>query len=333
LLLLLAVALPLAARTKDKLPYGEGLIVNISLPESEVEQVVEDVSPGRRNQGNQGIQQGRVRRGRESRRLPRTRFRLGPGRERFSTKSAMQAIDPRNFKDSGDVGTITVRYVVVPSGARTHSCASTRFLQKTSATPCTSPTDRSKAAEYKDIREHLDQHRAHEKAGRRGCGESAQERLAKKQNLALGNNAPAAESASIVLSGTALRPRRIPIRSHFAARGAIRARTGRSQDKRHPRQTTEERVKDLRKQVVRLVKSPGAPLKSAPFHTATTMQLLGAGTEVLIRDLHAILVRRGNTRRTARMDAARSVGATAMMRQHSSFPANVLADAAVRRHY
>jgi len=41
-------------------------------------------------------------------------------------------------------------------------------------------------------------------------------------------------------------------------------------------------VKDLRKQVERLVKSPGAPLKSAPFHTASTLQLLGTGTEVLI---------------------------------------------------
>jgi hypothetical protein len=52
-----------------------------------------------------------------------------------------------------------------------------------------------------------------------------------------------------------------------------------------PTQTTqslEERVKELRKQVQRLVKAPGAPLKSAPFHTAGTLQLLGTGTEVLI---------------------------------------------------
>jgi hypothetical protein len=49
-----------------------------------------------------------------------------------------------------------------------------------------------------------------------------------------------------------------------------------------PDQPLEERVKDLRKQVVRLVKSPGAPLKSAPFHTAGTLQLLSTGTEVLI---------------------------------------------------
>ena len=42
-LLLFATALTLLGREKDKSPYGEGLIVNIPLPESEVEQVVEDV--------------------------------------------------------------------------------------------------------------------------------------------------------------------------------------------------------------------------------------------------------------------------------------------------
>ncbi len=47
-------------------------------------------------------------------------------------------------------------------------------------------------------------------------------------------------------------------------------------------QTLEERVKDLRHQVQRLVKAPGAPLKSAPFHTASTLQSLPTGTEVLI---------------------------------------------------
>jgi hypothetical protein len=41
-------------------------------------------------------------------------------------------------------------------------------------------------------------------------------------------------------------------------------------------------VARLRQQVERKVKSPGAPLKSAPFHTASTIQLLAPGTEVLI---------------------------------------------------
>jgi hypothetical protein len=44
----------------------------------------------------------------------------------------------------------------------------------------------------------------------------------------------------------------------------------------------EQRVKDLRQQVERVVKAPGAPLKSAPFHTASTLVLLPQGTEILI---------------------------------------------------
>jgi hypothetical protein len=47
-------------------------------------------------------------------------------------------------------------------------------------------------------------------------------------------------------------------------------------------QTLEQRVQDLRRQVERRVKSPGAPLKSAPFHTASTLQSLPTGAEVLI---------------------------------------------------
>jgi hypothetical protein len=47
-------------------------------------------------------------------------------------------------------------------------------------------------------------------------------------------------------------------------------------------QTLEEHVKNLRQQVERLVKAPGAPLKSAPFHTASTLQSLTPGTEILI---------------------------------------------------
>ncbi len=47
-------------------------------------------------------------------------------------------------------------------------------------------------------------------------------------------------------------------------------------------QALEDHVKDLRKQLERLVKAPGAPLKSAPFHTASTLQSLTPGTEVLI---------------------------------------------------
>jgi hypothetical protein len=49
-----------------------------------------------------------------------------------------------------------------------------------------------------------------------------------------------------------------------------------------PVQTLQEHVAELRRQVERKVKAPGAPLKSAPFHTASVLQSLPAGAEVLI---------------------------------------------------
>jgi hypothetical protein len=49
-----------------------------------------------------------------------------------------------------------------------------------------------------------------------------------------------------------------------------------------PAQSLEQHVAELRQQVERLVKKPGAPLKSAPFHTASTLKSLEPGVEVLI---------------------------------------------------
>jgi hypothetical protein len=44
----------------------------------------------------------------------------------------------------------------------------------------------------------------------------------------------------------------------------------------------EKRVHDLKQQVERIVKAPGAPLKAAPFHSSRTLQALPSGAEVLI---------------------------------------------------
>ena len=49
-----------------------------------------------------------------------------------------------------------------------------------------------------------------------------------------------------------------------------------------PSETLEQHVADLRRQVERIVKVPGAPLKSAPFHSASTLKSLASGTDVLI---------------------------------------------------
>ena len=47
-------------------------------------------------------------------------------------------------------------------------------------------------------------------------------------------------------------------------------------------ETLEQHVQRLRQQVERVVKAPGAQLKSAPFHGATNLKTLDAGAEVVI---------------------------------------------------
>ena len=49
-----------------------------------------------------------------------------------------------------------------------------------------------------------------------------------------------------------------------------------------PNETPEQRLARLRHEVQRIVKKPGAPLKSAPFHSATTVKTLPPGTDVLV---------------------------------------------------
>jgi len=55
-----------------------------------------------------------------------------------------------------------------------------------------------------------------------------------------------------------------------------------SPDAESSAKSLEERVKELRRQLQRVVKAPGAALKSAPFHTASNLQSLSTGTEVFI---------------------------------------------------
>jgi len=139
--------------------------------------------------------------------------------------------------------------------------------------------------EYKDIREHLD---AIELMKRQNV-EAAEERaeiLAKKQQPAQGADASAENSPPSSSSSSAppaaqdqdVQTAASPLPPAVAEPPAEQAVAGQEP----PGQTLEEHIKYLRKQVERLVKSPGAPLKSAPFHTASTLQSLPTGTEVLI---------------------------------------------------
>jgi hypothetical protein len=282
LLLLLLVSTPstaLAARGKDKISYGEGLIVNVPLPESEVEQVVEDVAQNGVIRGTKEYNKDQFVSGAKAANSSSV-FPAWDQGGRVIYKVRTEALDPRNFKDSGDVGTLVVRYVVMPQGEK-NTVLRIDALFEEDFRRTVHPSDGSvETAEYKDIREHLDSIEVM-KAQNVEAQKERQELLAKKQNLALRNNvapapvaqAPVQSAPQTVESSSDNTAQEVPPPAASEPTTPAPAPVG---------QTLEQQIKDVRKQVERLVKQPGAPLKSAPFHTAGTLQLLTPGTEVLI---------------------------------------------------
>lgn len=288
LLLLLGSMVPtaLARRGKNKISYGEGLIVNLPLPEGEVEQVVEDVAQNGVIRGTKEYNKDEFVGGAKAADSSHV-FPAWEQGGRVIYKVRTEALDPRNFKDSGDVGTLVVRYVVKPQGEKNTILRIDALFEEDFRRTVHQSNGSVETAEYKDIREHLDSIQVM-KAQNVEAQRERQEMLAKKQNLAARNNvapAPVAQdtvqsapqmvesSSNNVESNSDNTVQEAPSPAPSDPATAAPAPVG---------QTLEQQIKDVKQQVERLVKQPGAPLKSAPFHTAGTLQLLTPGTEVLV---------------------------------------------------
>lgn len=301
-LVVLLGAVQLAARDKDGLQYGAGLIVNVPFSESEVTQVVQDV-----------IQDGIIRGTKEYNKdeyvmgataVSTTRVFPEKVDGKVFYKVRLKALDPRNFKDGGDSGTLAVRYIVQPQGPdHTVLHIDARFVEDFRR--ISHPSNGSvESAEYKDIHDRLDSVALmkSETAEAERENEAARAKMAATKqeaakaaavgpeptsagSVATPRAAAAAESSSAVPSSStspssAVTLSTVPASS--ASTSAAPSPAASSALVEDSSQSVEERVKDLRRQVQRLVKAPGAPLKSAPFHTASTLQSLAPGTEVLI---------------------------------------------------
>jgi len=276
-LLLFATALTLLGREKDKSPYGEGLIVNIPLPESEVEQVVEDVVQDGVIRGTKEYNKDEFITGAKAAASSRVFPPWNEGGKVFY-KVREQALDPRNFKDSSDVGTLVVRYVVLPQGDNNTVLRIDALFEETFRHIVHQSNGSVESNDYKDIREHIEAIELMKKQNAEAEKER-QEQLLKKQNLAMQTDVP---SVTARQSPRTLQDHADSGSQTGTARPPDPTAPGQSATGQNSGQTLEEHVKELRKQVERLVKAPGAPLKSAPFHTASTLQSLTPGTEVLI---------------------------------------------------
>jgi len=256
------VALPLSAREKDATQYGAGLIVNVPFPESEVAQVVQDVIHNGIIRGTKEYNKDEYVSGAEPAISTRVFAEWTEGGKVFY-KVRLKALDPRNFKDSSDVGTLAVRYVVQPQGDKNAVLRiDARFVEDFRHVG--HPSNGSvEGAEYKAIHDQLESIELM-KAQTIEAEKEKQEHFAQMQRPALSD--PASAPASQAFSTSSATPD--PAALHADAQSSS--------------QTLEQHVQDLRRQVQRLVKAPGAPLQSAPFHSATTLRSLPAGTEVLI---------------------------------------------------
>jgi len=275
---------PLQASSKDSTPYGEPLILNLPFPESEVTQVVEDVVQDGIIRGTKEYNKDEYVSGAMTATSSKAFKEWTEGGKVFY-KFRLKALDPLNFKNTNDVGTLAVRYIVQPQGDKnTVIRIDAVFVED--FRHVTHPSNGSvEAAEYKDIHDRLDAIESM-KAQTVEAEKEKQEQLAKRSDATSPAALLADESSSSVSHPAPVQMLKVapepaparPVASPDPPQDNVAVSTPPTTSP----QTLEQRVQDLRRQVQRLVKAPGAPLKSAPFHTASTLRSLPAGAEVLI---------------------------------------------------
>jgi len=243
-----AGVLPLYGREHKtrKEDYGLGFQTQIEAPESEVLQAVDDVI-------NDGIIQGSKEYNKDKyidKASPAESSSLfpewnGPGQVFYKVRTDVLA--PVNFKESNDEGTLAVRYIVQSKGPKqTILRIDAVFVEEFRRT--VHPSNGSvEGAEYKDVQDHVDALELQKK--------QAQESEKHRQE--------------VLAKETLERKRQQDEASALATSQASS-------------ESLEQHVANLRHQLERVVKAPGAQLKSAPFRTATNLNALKGGAAVVI---------------------------------------------------
>jgi len=264
LLALVASCLAVSARAKDATQYGAGLIVNVPFAEHDVEQVIQDVVQNGIIRGTKEYNKDEYMSGAEAATSTRVFPQWAEGGKVFY-KVRLKALDPWNFKDTNDTGTVAVRYVVQGQDDKhTVLRIDARFVDDSrhAGHPSNGLVESS---EYKAIHDRLESI-ALMKTQTADLEKNRQDSSSRNQQVALRDEpATAAEVPHAMAAPVMESPR-----------------PAKKDDAPTPPANVEERVHSLRQQVERVVKAPGAPLKSAPFHTASTLQSLASGSEVLI---------------------------------------------------
>jgi len=169
----------------------------------------------------------------------------GPGKVFYKVFNG--AVAPRHFKNSSDIGTISVRYVVQEmKDAKARVLVDAAFVEDARRTAHASDGS-VESSELKEITDHLQQiHLAEQQAE-----EAVQQRNQQEAHEAAQARQREEERARLLAAQTS-------------------------------EQSIEQHVSKLRHELVRLVAGPGTELKSAPFHGAISLEGLKPNTEVVV---------------------------------------------------
>jgi hypothetical protein len=177
-------------------------------------------------------------------------------------KVRLHALDPRNFKESGDMGTLAVRYVVTSQDQKTTLLRINAVFAEDFRHTVHPSNGSVESAEYRDIHDHIE---AIESLKQQSAGGEKGENLGRRSE-GLPTNPVEMQPA---IPPSAIGDKSVEV------------------DRRQPNadasgESLEQKVEELRLQLERRVKATGASLKSAPFRTASTLQPLPSGAEVLV---------------------------------------------------
>ena len=174
-------------------------------------------------------------------------FEPWTGAGRIFYKIRKDVVAPRHFRESEDLGTIAVRYVVTSAGEERTRIRIDAIFVETAHRRMHTSDGTVESSEFKVIQEHL-----------QAIQFAAQEAADAKRRR---------NSAELVRQ-TVIRQREDEATRLAAAQSSV--------------QDLEQRISALRHEVERRVKAPGADLKSAPFRAAANVKTLAAYTEVVI---------------------------------------------------
>jgi hypothetical protein len=242
--LALAVA-PLGGH-KKKEEFGQTFSTEIEAPESEVLQAVEAVVEDGMIQGSFEYNKDKdIEHANSAESSPLFPQWTDPGKVFYKVRTKVLA--PANFKETADEGTLAVRYVVQSRDAsRTILRIDAVFVEDFRRIVHVS-NGTVEGGEYKDIQDHIDALEL-QKTQNQQSEKQRQEELARR---ALERKSEENEALALAAAQTSV-------------------------------QGLEQHVQELRRQAERVIKAPGAQLKSAPFRTASNLKSLDTGTEVVI---------------------------------------------------